>query len=89
MNRRIEKILEAFEAFNRTSRKNLVAGKLYDYFMQEFEGELLIIYQDATKEEIREDIKSLADIIYSEDIQIKRDFLVGVLRRIVKFMSNF
>lgn len=87
MNSRIEKIMEAYETFNSTSRKNLVAGKLYDYFMQEFKGELSHIYQDASKESIREDIKTLADMIYLEDNQTKREFLVGVLRQIVKFMK--
>ena len=36
------------------------------------------------KEEIKEDIKVMADIIYKEEEKEKRDFLVGVLVDIVK-----
>lgn len=85
-NQRIETILEAFDTFNSTGRKRLVAGKLYDYFMQDFKGELTTLYQDATKEEIREDVKTLADMIYLANKKVKREFLVGVLRHIVKMM---
>lgn len=86
INQRIETILEAFDTFDSTGRKKLVAGKLYDYFMQDFKSELTELYQDASKEEIKEDIKTLADMIYLENNQIKREFLVGVLRHIVKMM---
>ncbi|WP_410208357.1 hypothetical protein [Fusobacterium sp.] len=85
-NERIDTILKAFDTFNNTGRKRLVAGKLYDYFMQDFKGELTALYQDATKEEIREDVKTLADMIYLANKKAKREFLVGVLRHIVKMM---
>ncbi len=45
-----------------------------------------MIYSSATKEEIKEDIKVMADIIYKEEEKEKRDFLVGVLVDIVKMM---
>lgn len=86
MTPRIGKILDAYNSFNSTTRKRLVAGNLYDYFMQEFRGELKYIYSSATKEEIREDVKGMADIIYKEEEKEKRDFLVGVLVDIVKMM---
>ena len=54
--------------------------------MQEFRGELEFIYNSATKEEIKEDIKGMAEIIYKEEEKDKRDFLVGVLVDIVKMM---
>lgn len=86
MTKRVEKILAAYESFNNTTRKRLVAGNLYDYFMQEFRGEIDYMYQEASKEDIKEDIKLMADIIYSEEEKEKREFLVGVLVDIVKMM---
>ena len=86
MTPRVAKILDAYDSFNSTTRKRLVAGNLYDYFMQEFRGELEMIHSSATKEEIKEDIKVMADIIYKEEEKEKRDFLVGVLVDIVKMM---
>lgn len=86
MTPRVAKILDAYDSFNSTTRKRLVAGNLYDYFMQEFRGELEMIYSSVTKEEIKEDIKVMADIIYKEEEKEKRDFLVGVLVDIVKMM---
>lgn len=86
MTPRIEKIIDAYNSFNSTTRKRLVAGNLYDYFMQEFRGELEMIYNFATKEEIKEDVKGMAEIIYKEEDKEKRDFLVGVLVDIVKMM---
>ena len=86
MTPRLRKIIEAYNSFNSTTRKRLVAGNLYDYFMQEFRGELEQIYSLATKEEIREDVKGMADIIYNEEEKEKRNFLVGVLVDIVKMM---
>ena len=85
-NQRIDAIVEACDTYNSTRRKRLVAGKLYDYFMQDFKGELAVIYQGATKEDIREDIKILADLIYSAENKAKREFYVGALRYIVKLM---
>ncbi len=82
MTPRLAKILDAYDSFNGTTRKRLVAGNLYDYFMQEFRGELEFIYSSATKE----DIKAMADVIYHEEEKEKRDFLVGVLVDIVKMM---
>ena len=78
--------LDAYDSFNSTTRKRLVAGNLYDYFMQEFRGEIEMIYNSATKEDIKEDVKGMAEIIYKEEEKEKRDFLVGVLVDIVKMM---
>lgn len=86
MTPRLAKILDAYDSFNGTTRKRLVAGNLYDYFMQEFRGELEFIYSSATKEDIKEDIKAMVDVIYHEEEKEKRDFLVGVLVDIVKMM---
>lgn len=85
MTPRLAKILDAYDSFNSTTRKRLVAGNLYDYFMQEFRGEIEMIYNSATKEDIKEDVKGMAEIIYKEEEKEKRDFLVGVLLDIVKW----
>ena len=53
MTPRLAKILDAYDSFNSTTRKRLVAGNLYDYFMQEFRGEIEMIYNSATKEDIK------------------------------------
>ena len=86
MTPRLAKILDAYDSFNSTTRKRLVAGNLYDYFMQELRGEIEMIYNSATKEDIKEDVKGMAEIIYKEEEKEKRDFLVGVLVDIVKMM---
>ena len=39
-----------------------------------------------TKEEIKEDIKEMADIIYNEEDKHKREFLVRILVNIVKML---
>ena len=66
MTPRLAKILDAYDSFNSTTRKRLVAGNLYDYFMQEFRGEIEMIYNSATKEDIKEDVKGMAEGKYYE-----------------------
>ena len=54
--------------------------------MQDFRGEISDAYDSATKEEIKEDIKEMADIIYNEEDKHKREFLVRILVNIVKML---
>ena len=86
MSERLEWILEAYESFRRSSERRLVAGNIFDYFMQDFRGEISDAYDPATKEEIKEDIKEMADIIYNEEDKHKREFLVKILVNIVKML---
>lgn len=86
MSERLEWILEAYESFKRSSQRRLVAGNIFDYFMQDFRGEISDAYDPATKEEIKEDIKEMVDIIYNEEDKHKREFLVKVLVNIVKML---
>lgn len=86
MSERLEWILEAYESFKRSSKRRLVAGNIFDYFMQDFRGEISDAYDSATKEEIKEDIKEMADIIYNEEDKHKREFLVRILVNIVKML---
>ena len=86
MSERLEWILEAYESFKKSSERRLVAGNIFDYFMQDFRGELSDAYDPATKEEVKEDIKEMADIIYNEEDKHKREFLVNILVNIVKML---
>ncbi len=86
MSERLEWILEAYESFKRSSESRLVAGNIFDYFMQDFRGEISDAYDPATKEEIKEDIKEMAEIIYNEEDKHKREFLVKILVNIVKML---
>ena len=86
MSERLEWILEAYESFKRSSERRLVAGNIFDYFMQDFRGEISDAYDPATKEEIKEDIKEMAEIIYNEEDKHKREFLVKILVNIVKML---
>lgn len=86
MSERLEWILEAYESFRRSSERRLVAGNIFDYFMQDFRGEISDAYDPATKEEIKEDIKEMAEIIYNEEDKHKREFLVKILVNIVKML---
>lgn len=85
---RIEWILEAYESFKKSSERRLVAGNIFDYFMQDFRGEMADAYGTATKIEIKEDIKTLADIVYNEEDKHKREFLVEILVNIVKLLGE-
>ena len=64
--------------------RRLVAGNLYDYLMQEFRGEIEMIYNSATKEDIKEDVKGMAEIIYKEEEKEKREFFSGCTCRYSK-----
>ena len=87
MSERLEWIMEAYESFRKSSGRRLIAGNIFDYFMQDFRGEMADAYDIATKEEIREDIKTLADIIYQEEDKHKREFLVEILVNLVKMLG--
>lgn len=87
MSERLEWIMEAYESFRKSSGRRLIAGNIFDYFMQDFRGEMADAYDIATKEEIREDIKTLADIIYQEENKHKREFLVEILVNLVKMLG--
>lgn len=87
MSERLEWIMEAYESFKKSSGRRLLAGNIFDYFMQDFRGEMADAYDIATKEEIREDIKTLADIIYQEEDKHKREFLVEILVTLVKMLG--
>lgn len=87
MSERLEWIMEAYESFRKSSGRRLIAGNIFDYFMQDFRGEIADAYDIATKEEIREDIKTLADIIYQEEDKHKREFLVEILVNLVKMLG--
>lgn len=87
MSERLEWIMEAYESFRKSSGRRLIAGNIFDYFMQDFRGEMTDAYDIATKEEIREDIKTLADIIYQEEDKHKREFLVEILVNLVKMLG--
>lgn len=87
MSERLEWIMEAYESFRKSSGRRLIAGNIFDYFMQDFRGEMADAYDIATKEEIREDIKTLADIIYQEEAKHKREFLVEILVNLVKMLG--
>ena len=87
MSERLEWIMEAYESFRKSSDRRLIAGNIFDYFMQDFRGEMADAYDIATKEEIREDIKTLADIIYQEEDKHKREFLVEILVNLVKMLG--
>lgn len=87
MSERLEWIMEAYESFRKSSGRRLIAGNIFDYFMQDFRGEMADAYDIATKEEIREDIKTLADIIYQEEDKHKREFLVEILVNLVKILG--
>lgn len=87
MSERLEWIMEAYESFKKSSGRRLIAGNIFDYFMQDFRGEMADAYDIATKEEIREDIKTLADIIYQEEDKHKREFLVEILVNLVKMLG--
>lgn len=88
MSERLEWIMEAYESFRKSSGRRLIAGNIFDYFMQDFRGEMADAYDIATKEEIREDIKTLADIIYQEEDKHKREFLVEILVNLVKMLGE-
>ncbi|WP_294064007.1 Ppx/GppA phosphatase family protein [uncultured Fusobacterium sp.] len=87
MSERLEWIMEAYESFRKSSGRRLIAGNIFDYFMQDFRGEMADAYDIATKEEIKEDIKTLADIIYQEEDKHKREFLVEILVNLVKMLG--
>lgn len=87
MSERLEWIMEAYESFRKSSGRRLIAGNIFDYFMQDFRGEMADAYDIAIKEEIREDIKTLADIIYQEEDKHKREFLVEILVNLVKMLG--
>lgn len=87
MSERLEWIMEAYESFRKSSGRRLIAGNIFDYFMQDIRGEMADAYDIATKEEIREDIKTLADIIYQEEDKHKREFLVEILVNLVKMLG--
>ena len=87
MSERLEWIMEAYESFRKSSGRRLIAGNIFDYFMQDFRGEMADAYDIATKEEIREDIKTLADIIYQEEDKHKREFLLEILVNLVKMLG--
>ena len=87
MSERLEWIMEGYESFRKSSGRRLIAGNIFDYFMQDFRGEMADAYDIATKEEIREDIKTLADIIYQEEDKHKREFLVEILVNLVKMLG--
>lgn len=87
MSERLEWIMEAYESFRKSSGRRLIAGNIFDYFMQDFRGEMADAYDIATKEEIRENIKTLADIIYQEEDKHKREFLVEILVNLVKMLG--
>ena len=87
MSERLEWIMEAYESFRKSSGRRLIAGNIFDYFMQDFRGEMADAYDIATKEKIREDIKTLADIIYQEEDKHKREFLVEILVNLVKILG--
>ncbi|MDO4589251.1 MAG: Ppx/GppA phosphatase family protein [Fusobacterium sp.] len=87
MSERLEWIMEAYESFKKSSGRRLLAGNIFDYFMQDFRGEMVDAYDIASKEEIKEDIKALADIIYQEEDKHKREFLVEILVTLVKMLG--
>lgn len=87
MSERLELIMEAYESFKKSSGRRLLAGNIFDYFMQDFRGEMVDAYDIASKEEIKEDIKALADIIYQEEDKHKREFLVEILVTLVKMLG--
>lgn len=87
MSERLEWIMEAYESFKKSSGRRLLAGNIFDYFMQDFRREMVDAYDIASKEEIKEDIKALADIIYQEEEKHKREFLVEILVTLVKMLG--
>lgn len=79
MNERIKMILDAEKSFTESNKVRLVAGNIFDFFMQEFQMELSAAYGSVEKKEIMKDIRGIRDILDVEENKTKREFLSAVV----------